>query len=163
MTVRAPDRTLGILVHDVARALRRRFEQEARAQDLGLTRAQCSVLVHLARQEGSTQAALAQRMDIEPITLARLLNKLEELGMVERRHDPKDRRAHRLALTDKAGEALERIYALSSVVYQEAQAGLAPTEQGQLIKLLLQIKSNLTGSCQEVPDLSAPLKRRRHG
>jgi DNA-binding MarR family transcriptional regulator len=163
MTIKAPDHALGILVHDVARALRRRFEQETRAQDLGLTRAQCSVLVHLARQEGSTQAALAQRMDIEPITLARLLNKLEELGMVERRRDPKDRRAHRLALTGKAGEALERIYALSAVVYQEAQIGLAPPDQEQLIRLLLHIKSNLAGSCQEVPDITAQLKRRHHG
>src|SRR5271156_4459527 len=64
-----PERTLGFVLHDVARALRKRLEQRARETQLGLTRAQWSVLAHLARQEGINQAALAQILEIEPITL----------------------------------------------------------------------------------------------
>src|SRR5476649_713541 len=91
---RNPDRMLGFVIHEVARLLRRRFEHYTRGAELGLTRAQCAVLAHLARQEGINQAALAQSLDIEPITLVRLLDRLEESGLIERKPDPGDRRAY---------------------------------------------------------------------
>src|SRR3954447_25460282 len=94
MRVDTPDRHLGFLLHDVARLLRTRFDQRARV--LGLSRAQWSVLAHLSRNEGIRQNALADILEVEPITLARLLDRLEESGMVERRVDPNDRRARRL-------------------------------------------------------------------
>ncbi len=95
-----PDRNLGSLLHDVARLMRKRFEQNAR--DLGLTRSTCAVLAHLARNEGIQQSALADILEIEPITLTRLLDRLEEMGLVERRQHPIDRRIRLLCLTDAA-------------------------------------------------------------
>src|SRR5215831_20035136 len=78
-----PSRTLGFVLNDVARLMRKRFEQRARAASLGLTRAQAAVLAHLARQEGINQAALAQLLELEPITLARLLDRLQAAVLIE--------------------------------------------------------------------------------
>ena len=85
-----PERNLGFLLHDVARLMRKRFEQNARG--LGLTRSQCSVLAHLARNEGIQQGGLAEILEVEPITLTRILDRLEEAELVERRAHPTDRR-----------------------------------------------------------------------
>ena len=79
-----PSRTLGFVLNDVARLMRKRFEQRARAAALGLTRAQAAVLANLARQEGINQAALAQTLELEPITLARLLDRLQAVALIER-------------------------------------------------------------------------------
>lgn len=95
-----PSRTLGFVLNDVARLMRKRFEQRARAASLGLTRAQAAVLANLARQEGINQVSLAQILELEPITLARLLDRLQAASLIERRPDPKDRRAHLLYLTN---------------------------------------------------------------
>src|ERR1044071_1091741 len=90
------NRNLGFLLHDVARLMRKRFEQNAR--DLGLTRSQCQVLAHLARNEGIHQGALAELLEIEPITLTRILDRLEEGGLVERLRHPQERRTLRRVL-----------------------------------------------------------------
>src|SRR5687768_18466184 len=84
------DRDLGFLLHDVARLMRKRFEQNAR--DLGLTRAQGQVLVLLADNEGIHQGVLAEKLDVEPITLTRILDRLEEAGLIERLLYRQDRR-----------------------------------------------------------------------
>src|SRR5258707_15845407 len=102
MTIPVPEKPLGFVLHDVARFLRKRFELRGRDAQLGLTRAQWSVLAHLARQEGINQAALAQILEIEPITLVRLLDRLQAAGLVERRPDATDRRARVLYLTPAA-------------------------------------------------------------
>ena len=81
--------TLGFLLHEVARLLRRRFEQNAR--DSGLTRSQWQVLAYLANNEGINQSGLADLLEIEPITLCRIVDKLQALGLVERHRDPSDR------------------------------------------------------------------------
>src|SRR5260221_10345168 len=94
------DRNLGFLLHDVARLMRKRFEQNAR--DLGLTRSQCQVLAHLARNEGIQQSALADILEVEPITLTRILDRLEDGGLVERQAHPTDRRVRLLRLTEAA-------------------------------------------------------------
>ena len=160
MPTNVPERTLGFVLHDVARVLRKRFEQRAREAQLGLTRAQWSVLAHLARQEGINQAALAQILEIEPITLVRLLDRLQAAGLVERRPDPSDRRARVLFLTPAARPLLERIWTLAAVVREEAMAGLSEPERDRLIELLLKIKSNLSepfGTTDETP------RQARHG
>src|SRR5258706_3692865 len=82
--------TLGFLLHEVARLLRRRFEQNARGS--GLTRSQWQVLAYLALNEGINQSGLADLLEIEPITLGRIVDKLQILGLIERRPDPSDRR-----------------------------------------------------------------------
>ena len=110
------EESVGFLLNDVARLLRKRFEQRARAEELGLTRAQWQVLANLARREGINQSALAQHLDLEPITLVRILDRLEASGLVERRADPRDRRARNLFLTDAAHPLLDRIWAVGIAV-----------------------------------------------
>lgn len=158
-----PERMLGFVVHDLARLMRRRYEQYARAERLGLTRTQCTVLAHLARQEGVNQATLAQSLDIEPITLVRLLDRLQELGFVQRKPDPQDRRAYVLELTPKARPMLERIYGLAAKVYEEAQTGLSKAETEQLLALLHRTKANLAHRTSEdgVPAAGALRRKRR--
>src|SRR5258707_9603259 len=82
--------TLGFLLHEVARLLRRRFEQNAR--DSGLTRSQWQVLAYLANNEGINQSGLTDLLEIEPITLGRIVDKLQTLRLIERHPDPSDRR-----------------------------------------------------------------------
>src|SRR4051795_9957038 len=153
--------TLGFLVHDVARLLRKRLEQRARAAGIGLTRAQWQTLAYLARSEGMNQASLAQLLDIqpitgartpaswaqrlalEPITLVRLIDRLEAIGLVERRPDPRDRRQRNLYLTEKAWPELARIKALGAEVREEALAGLAAPERERLMGALARAKTNL--------------------
>src|ERR1700724_945868 len=82
--------TPGFLLHEVARLLRRRFEQNARGS--GLTRSQWQVLAYLAKNEGINQSGLADLLEIEPITLGRIVDKLQTLALIERRPHPSARR-----------------------------------------------------------------------
>lgn len=142
MTSPSFDRSFGFLLHDVARLLRKRYEQ--RARPLGLTRAQWQVLAHLQRQEGINQSGLAELLELEPITVGRLIDRMEEAGLVERRADPGDRRAHRLFLTERARPILERGRALGDAVRNEAFAGFPDPEREKLIDLLLHVRGNLS-------------------
>jgi len=134
---------LGFLLHDVARLLRRRFDQ--RAQERGLTRAQWHVLAFLKHNEGIRQAGLAEIMDIEPITLSRHLDRLEKVGMVTRRADPEDRRAYRLYLGDEVQPLLDQMRGLAVGVFDEALAGVSPQEIDRLTAVLTTMRSNLSG------------------
>lgn len=147
-----PQQTLGFLLHDSARLLKKRFEQRARADGLELTRSHWQVLAMLARQEGSNQRALAQQMEIEPITLARLLDKLQACGMIERRPDPADRRARVLFLTPEAEPFMERLFALGTIVREEAMAGLSAEQRTLLMDALLVIRTNLSARTQADAD-----------
>jgi MarR family transcriptional regulator for hemolysin len=151
-----PSRTLGFVISDVARLLRKRFEQRARASSLGLTRAQASVLANLARQEGVNQAALAQTLDLEPITLARLLDRLQAVRLIERRPDPRDRRAHRLYLTEAAYPLLDRIFALAAEIREEALAGIAEPDRDRLIEMMIAMKTNLIERAAETEPVAVP-------
>jgi MarR family transcriptional regulator for hemolysin len=150
MTTEPTDRHLGFLLHDVARLLRKRFDQRARG--LGLSRAQWSVLAHLTRNEGIRQAALAEILEVEPITLARQLDKLEEAGLIERRPDPTDRRAWLPHLTERAHPILETMRALGAATREEALLGIAAADREQLIDTLLAMKRNLVAR----PSVDAP-------
>lgn len=135
------ERHLGFLLYDAARLLRRDFDERARA--LGLSRAQWSVLAHLARCEGCTQAVLAEVLDLQPITLTRLLDRLQAAGWVERRPHPEDRRARQLFLTAKAHPLLEQLRELGLQTRERAQAGLSAAEREQLLDLLERVRANL--------------------
>lgn len=136
-----PERNLGFLLHDVARLMRRRFEQNARG--MGLTRSQCQVLAHLARNEGIQQSGLADILEIEPITLTRLLDRLEEGGLVERRAHPTDRRIRQLFLTGKAHPLLADIFTIGAATRGEALEGVAEEDRDRLFALLASMKANL--------------------
>jgi MarR family transcriptional regulator, transcriptional regulator for hemolysin len=142
MTQSSLDRSFGFLLHDIARLMRKRYEQ--RARPLGLTRAQWQVLAHLQRHEGINQSGLADLLEIEPITIARLLDRMEEAGLVERRADPADRRARRLFLTERAQPMLERGRVLGDEVRAEAFIGLDAAERESLIDMLLRVRGNLS-------------------
>jgi MarR family transcriptional regulator for hemolysin len=136
------ERSLGFLLNDVARLMRKRFDERARG--LGLTRAQWRVLGHLRRYEGIKQGSLAEILEVENVTLGRHIDRLEEAGWVERRRDPADRRVWRLHLADKSRPIIDRLSELSSEVREHAMSGLSPQEREMLVDTLLAMKSNLT-------------------
>lgn len=135
--------TFGFLLHDTARLMRRDFERRSRSS--GLTRAQWAVLAYLARSEGTSQAALAEMLEIEPITLVRLLDRLEGAGWVERRPDPTDRRVRRLYLTETARPLMEQFQELAAATREAALSGLSEVERRQLTDLLTKVRTNLSG------------------
>ena len=135
-------RALGFLLADVSRLMRRRFD--ARAREIGLTRAQWRVLTQLRRREGINQTALAEIIEIEPISLGRHIDRLVEKNFVERRADPRDRRAWRLYLTPDAQPVMDRLRALSNVNRKEVLQGIPSEESEALIETLLKLKANLT-------------------
>lgn len=136
------DHAVGFLFHDVARALRKRFDRKAAR--LGLTRAQWSVLFHLNRCEGVNQRTLATTLEVEPITLTRILDRMEQRGWIERRPDPHDRRAHRLHLTVRARPVLEELLALAAENRAEALRGIGEDDRAQFARTLAAVKANLT-------------------
>jgi len=135
-------RSLGFVLGDVSRLMRRRFD--ARAREIGLTRAQWRVMGQLRRREGINQAALAEILEIEPMTLGRHIDRLVEKNFVERRPDPKDRRAWRLFLKPEAQPVLDKLRTISTVNRREVLQGIPLEEAEALIDTLLKIKGNLT-------------------
>lgn len=136
-----PEASVGFLLHDVARMMRAQFDR--RAQELGLTRAQWRVLVHLAPREGLNQAALAEILEIDTVTLGRHIDRLERAGWLERRPDPGDRRAWRLYLTEALQPTLDRMAALAVEVHSGALSALGPDEQARLVDMLARMKQRL--------------------
>jgi MarR family transcriptional regulator for hemolysin len=137
--------TLGFLLHEVARLLRRRFEQNAR--DSGLTRSQWQVLMYLAQNEGINQRGLAELLDVEPITLCRIVDKLQSLGLIERHPHPSDRRVWILRLTTAARPKLTEVRKFSDRTRSEAFAGVSDSDRQHLLKTLQALKLNLTDAC----------------
>src|SRR5271167_3351432 len=137
----SPARDLALALHDVARLLRTYSDQ--RARELGTTRAQWAVLARLQRCEGVKQNELAEALDLAPITLGRLIDKLTAAGLVERRDDATDRRAHRLYLTEKAAPALSALGALAEDVMSRALSGLDQDSIRKILDGLAVIKVNL--------------------
>src|SRR3954453_3045918 len=141
------DPPLGFLLHDVARLLRKHFEQSARSAGLGLTRSQWQVLAHLAKNEGIQQGALADLLEIEPITLVRLLDKLQELGLVERRPHATDRRIWLLFLKPSAGSVLAAMRSVGDLTRTEALAGVSDNDRERLMQTLTTMRGNLLEAC----------------
>jgi MarR family transcriptional regulator for hemolysin len=134
---------IGALLHDVARLIRRRFERRARQTGLAITRQQARALLSVARTEGLSQAAIATLLDIEPIALVRLLDRLHEEGLVERRLHPTDRRVRTLWLTPLGWTMVDRILAVNAQIRDEACAGLSPAARDALLRALDHMKANL--------------------
>lgn len=139
---------LGFLLGDAARLLRRSFD--ARAKTMGVTRPQWRVLALLKRFNGSTQVTMADMLDVEPITLARMVDRLQEAGLVERRADPTDRRAWRLHLTSKGEQIIEALRPTALALFDDALAGLDASQRVELESMLNVIRANLTRKPFEV-------------
>jgi DNA-binding MarR family transcriptional regulator len=134
--------SLGFLLGDVSRLLRRSFD--ARARTIGVTRPQWRVLTMLIRHEGINQGGLADLLDVEAITLCRMVDRLADAGLVERRPDPGDRRAWRLFLTEKAHPLLAELKILGEGLFEEAMTGLSDNEQTKLATMLELVRNNLS-------------------
>lgn len=135
------ENSLGFLVADIARLLREQFNDTA--QSVGLTLAQARTLLHLARNEGSSQVFLAQILEVQPITLLRQIDRLEEAGLVRRQINPADRRAQQLYLTPAAEPLLETISELGGALTDHAFAGFSNERRALALALLKEIKNNL--------------------
>jgi MarR family transcriptional regulator for hemolysin len=135
---------IGAMMRDVARLIRRRFERRARQTGLPITREQARALLLIARNEGLSQAAVATMLDIEPIALVRIIDRLHEEGLVERRLHPTDRRVRTLWLTLRAWGVVDRVLALNAETREAACAGLPPAAREMLMRALVQMKGNLT-------------------
>jgi DNA-binding MarR family transcriptional regulator len=129
---------------DVARAMRTHIDQ--RAREHGMTRAQWGVLARLNRQEGMMQAEMAEALEIQPISLVRLVDRLCEQGLIERRPHPRDRRANRLYLTSRGRATLERLLPLGREITADVLAGMSEKEVALFLETLLRIKSNIRGA-----------------
>jgi len=136
-------RAFGFLIHDVSRLIKRRFERRARQMGLPITRQQAAVVLNIAANEGVSQAEVANWLGIEPIALVRMLDKLHEEGLVERRVHPTDRRVRTLWLTPAAGLVVERILAINEAIRNEAFAGMPPYARDTVVDILDCIKDNL--------------------
>lgn len=135
------DESLGLLLADVSRLMRRAFRR--RLDGSALTFAQARALVHLSRHEGVRQVELAELLELQPIALARLLDQLAAAGLVERREDPSDRRANRLYLTDAAQPHLRAIERVSTAIRADALAGIDARQARLVADALVTMRANL--------------------
>ena len=136
------DRDLLMVLNDVARTMRTRFDQKARATH-AMTRAQWIILSRLDRQPGMSQNEMAAICEVDPITVARLVDRLEARGLVERRADPSDRRIKRLHLLPAAKPILETINEARDLMSARITAGLDEKTRNTVIDALLVVKENL--------------------
>jgi DNA-binding MarR family transcriptional regulator len=132
--------TLPFEIGETAHALRKAFDRMA--VGLGITRAQWKVLMKLSRQPGMRQVELADMMDIEPINLSRIIDRLEEAGLVERSSDPADRRAWRLQVTDKAQPIVRQLKTVGAGLVEQAFAGIDREEIEIVRRVLARVRDN---------------------
>lgn len=142
-------REIAFTIMDVARLLKTYADQ--RARQYGMTRAQWAVLFRLDRSEGLKQSELAELLDLQPITLTRLLDRLADNGLIERRADPNDRRANRLFLTPAARPLLEQLSALGEDMMRSVLDRLDAKSRERLLRDLGLVKENLRAAIQRNP------------
>ena len=150
-------RRFGFLLRDVTRLYVQRFEQYAAA--LGLTLAQCKALMRLADCEGVSQVRLAELTDLDPMTLVRILDRMESEGWLERRKDPRDRRVRCLYLTSEAKPLLDDIKHLIDVTWDEAFAGIPKQKSEMVMELLDTVRGNFM-ALDPLPATAAHVARR---
>jgi DNA-binding MarR family transcriptional regulator len=136
------------LLYDVARLMRTRADQRARTR--GMTRAQWVILARLERQPGMSQNEMAAVVEVEPITIARLVDRLEARGLVERKSDPRDRRVWRLHLTPAATPILREIKKYRAELHELISEGIDPAILKTMTNGLLRMKANLAADSREV-------------
>jgi len=141
--------TLPFEIAETAHALRKAFDR--RAVGMGVTRAQWKVLFRLERQPGLRQIELADMLDIEPITLSRIVDRLEDAGLVERLADPADRRAWRLHVTERAWPLIAKLRAVADDMISEAFGGIDPKD--------IEITRAVLGRVRENASRAAPMNR----
>lgn len=144
------------LIQELARQMRRAFLE--RAAKSGLTQVQARALAVIYRNEGATQVEVSRKLDIHPMTVARLLDRMERAGLIERRRDPDDRRVFRIYLSVKAVPVLDHMADVSEDLRAQSLAGFAATEHDMLVRYLERLKANMS---QVLPGALAPQRRAR--
>jgi Transcriptional regulators len=134
----------GFLLHDAARLLRRRFEM--RGSEYGLSAAQWRALARLVKFGPMPQARLADLLEIEPISVSRLIDRMEQAGWVTREADETDRRAKLIVATEKSKDAFSAIKAIAGDVYENAMTGLSEAERTAFLSALATVVENLSDS-----------------
>jgi DNA-binding MarR family transcriptional regulator len=150
------ERDLLFLLHDVARLLRVDADKRARAH--GMTRAQWGILIWLERQPGISQKELAELLEVEPITVARLVDRLEARGMVERRPDPRDRRIWRLHLLLPAHLVLREINHQRGEMADMVTHGIDEDSQTTMIEALIRMKTTLARDAHSSRRIAEPAR-----
>ncbi len=138
-----PSDRLGFLLNDATRLLRKRFK--ARATEYGLSVAQWRLLFRLVREEGIAQARLAELLEIEPISVSRMLDRMEQAGWIVRQASEADRRVRMVYPTDKTRQTYASIRTLADGIYDEAMAGLDEVQRAALLTGLRTVVDNLSG------------------
>jgi MarR family transcriptional regulator for hemolysin len=162
MPHRSQNREILFTISDVGRLLRTYADQKARLH--GMTRAQWAVLLQLERREGLKQSDLAECLDIQPITLTRLVDRLCDNGLIERRPDPNDRRAKRLYLTPAARPLLDRIATQVEELAETVLAGVERAAVGVMLTQLGLARDNLKQAiADKVPGNKTPQDLKRYG
>jgi MarR family transcriptional regulator, transcriptional regulator for hemolysin len=141
-------RNFGFLLKDVSRRYVLRFEQRARA--ISLTLPQCRALVRLENNEGISQGKLAELVDVDAMTMVRIIDRMEDDGLLERRADPEDRRARRLYLTGKAKPLLKQIWRLAELTRAETFSGITAKERDAFMAVLEHMHRNVC-ACDDGP------------
>lgn len=132
---------IGYLLGDSSRLMRRTFDERVRT--LGVTGPQARLLFYLTRSEGENQGFYAEELDVEPITLCRMVDRLEESGMVERRRSPADRRAWQLFLTDQSRDTIPAMRECIDQLLEEMLAGITEPQREEFARMLTVIGTNL--------------------
>ena len=133
--------TFGYLVTDVTRLMRKQFDR--RAVRFGLTRAQWRALKRVHHGEGITQNELAEFLEMEPIAVGRVIDRLQKAGFIERRADPRDRRVWRLHVLPKAHDVVDDMEQIASELFRQMQHGIAAAEMKSMLSVLTRMKDNL--------------------
>ena len=133
---------IGYLLADNSRLARWAFDQQVR--EIGVTGPQARLLLNLSRRPGENQGFYAEQLEVEPITLCRMVDRLEEAGMVERRRDPADRRAWQLHLTAKSEKVVAKLQQSVDSLVDDMLCGLTLQEREEFARLLKAVGTNLS-------------------
>lgn len=136
-------RNCGFLLKEVSRRYVLRFE--VRAREISLNLVQAKALARLEKNQGVSQARLAELAEFDPMTMVRILDRMEADGLLERRPDPADRRARCLYLTAKAKPILSEIWRLSDEVRAELFTGVSKADREVFMSVLERIHENVSG------------------
>lgn len=149
-----PD-SLGFVLTETSRLLRAMLERRIAAVGLDVTPAEARALMHVAAAEGARQNVIAERMGVEPMTVCAYLDRLEKLGLVERKPDPKDRRAKNVATTAAADALISAVREQSSALYEEIQTGLDAETRQIFLTALKTLRGNLSALLTDKPQQAA--------
>jgi DNA-binding MarR family transcriptional regulator len=147
------DENIGTMLAQVSRLMRSSFDE--RAREIGVTRPQSHVLSIISRNEGINQGGLAEILEVEPITAGRMIDRLQDAELVQRRPDPEDRRAWRLYLTPRGEELLDKLRPFALETFEIALEGIVEADREQLWIALERIRANLSRR--------SPVKVEAHG